>query len=631
MMSRIAAIAVASLLLLLLFALVINGLQDDSLWMDEGFSAWLVRDEMRMPESPRELLRYVRDSFATSFERLRLDVHPPLYYLLLDAWTLLIGNSVFALRLLSALAALLALAATYNLGATVFNRRVGLMALLLLGTSGFFVYYSREARSYALYMALALLSTLAYWRYYQKTSWKHGLIYVFLASALLYTHYTSITVIAAHGLFTVFNTLYRPARERFLKGLKLVSLFLLIAALFAPWWFLYGQLQFRLNTSIEAAGALPSDWGTVAALWLLLTSGIWGIFALIFAFSRLNPLMWLTKSGRIKALPCNAIILLLCLGILPLLVLLLANAYGLAIFQLRYLIAIAPIWALLVAYTLTELWIPFLKNPRAITAISLILLVWISYQQFASFREFWPEKPRWSEASAFASEARQPLEPALVYLDEKSPFAYYAYQDALLDGISVRVSWREFAPEELLAIGENLVNASSVWALVAMQAPESWDAVAALSENRGVAYRDSVQWTIYYRFDKVSTEPLSFNFGEALSYQSPFYRRYHRRVGEALCVPILLEALRDVPEGYSIGLHLTRGYNELVNQMDEGLGAVTTGETIERELCLNIPEAGSFHLRLVIYDWREPLRRLPLMERDLLWGDYLMLGVLEAE
>jgi 4-amino-4-deoxy-L-arabinose transferase-like glycosyltransferase len=624
-LSRPIAIGFASLLLLLVFALVLNGLQEDSLWMDEGYSAWLVRDEMRAPESPRDMLRYVRDSFATSFERLRLDVHPPLYYFLLDAWTLLIGNSEFALRLLSALMGLLALAATYSQGATAFNRRAGLMALLLLGTSGFFIYYSREARSYGLYMALASLSTFAYWCFYKKSNWQRGIAYTLVATGLLYTHYTSITVIAAHGIFSILLLIMRQGTW------KQVFPFLLIAALFAPWWFLYGQEQFRLNTSVEAAGALPSDWATLAALWLLLTSGIWGIFALILSFSRLNPLIWLTKNRHTEALFPNTIILLLLAGLLPPIILLLANAYGLAIFQLRYLIAIVPIWAILVAYALSELWIPFVKNPYIKMAVSLIFLLWISYIQLASFREFWPEKPRWREASALASEASQPLEPALVYLDEKSPFAYYAYQDSLLDGMSIRVSWREFAPKEVSEIGENLADAESVWALVAMQAPESWDAVAALSENRGVSYRDSVQWTIYYRFDAASHEALSFNFGEAFAYQSPFYRRYESFIGEEVCVPILLEALHDVAEGYSIGLHLTRGYNEVVKQLDEGLGAVAAGEIIERELCLTIPEAGSFHLRLVIYDWRKPLRRLPVLERDLLWGDYLMVGVVEVE
>jgi hypothetical protein len=65
-------------------------------------------------------------------------------------------------------------------------------------------------------------------------------------------------------------------------------------------------------------------------------------------------------------------------------------------------------------------------------------------------------------------------------------------------------------------------------------------------------------------------------------------------------------------------------------QVDEGLGALAQGGSFQRDLCLTIPEAGSFHLRLVIYDWREPLKRMPLFERDLLWGDYLMLGVLDA-
>lgn len=502
------------------------------------------------------------------------------------------------------------------------------MALALLGTSGFFIYYSREARSYSIYLALASISSLAYWRFWQKATWGRAVSYSIWSIALIYTHYTALAILAAHALYFIFGILKIPPEKRLSALMKAAMAFASIGLAFALWWLLFGAEQFRINTSIEAAGALPSDWATVAAIWLLLTSGVWGYFALIFVFSRLNAWLWYWKKFQIDASPYLFILLI---GLVPPMILLGANAAGLAIFQMRYLIAIVPAWALLVALALSQLWIPFVKNQILLGGISLLILLGLVFQQIASYREFWPEKPRWAEATQLASENRHPLEPALVYLDERSPFAYYAYQDGLLDGLSIRISWREFSPLEIADLAENITASERVWGFLAMQAPESWDAVAALSANRGIRYRDSVQWTIYYGFDAASSEQLAFNFGQSLDYQNPFYQRFASRAGESICIPIKLEALEAIPETYSIGIHLTRGYNEVLSQVDEALGALAVGQLFERELCLPTPETGSFHLRLVIYDWREPLRRLPVYEKDLLWGDYLMLGIIQVD
>ena len=64
----------------------------ESLWFDEGYTAWVVS------LSPADLIRAVR-----------VDTAPPLYYLLLHGWTVLFGRSEFALRSMSALSAASAL------------------------------------------------------------------------------------------------------------------------------------------------------------------------------------------------------------------------------------------------------------------------------------------------------------------------------------------------------------------------------------------------------------------------------------------------------------------------------------------------------------------------------------------
>src|SRR5688572_22137989 len=100
-------------LLISLFGLVLSGIERDSFWLDEGWTAWTIRDEPRDVDSWRDAIRFIRASTLTTFERVRADVHPPLYFILLDGWSLLAGESQFALRLPSALMGILALAGLY--------------------------------------------------------------------------------------------------------------------------------------------------------------------------------------------------------------------------------------------------------------------------------------------------------------------------------------------------------------------------------------------------------------------------------------------------------------------------------------------------------------------------------------
>jgi len=134
-----------------------------------------VHDDGDSPASATEAARYVYTSLKDTFTRIRDDVHPPLYYLALDVWVMATGESVYAVRLLSTLFGLVVLAGTYATGARLFDRQTGLMAVVVLGTASFFVYYTREARMYTLLLALAALSTWAYVRWMEQPNrWRTG-------------------------------------------------------------------------------------------------------------------------------------------------------------------------------------------------------------------------------------------------------------------------------------------------------------------------------------------------------------------------------------------------------------------------------------------------------------------------
>ncbi len=116
-----------------------------SLWNDEGLSLGL---------AGRDVPTILRSAAA--------DIHPPGYYLLLKVWHAFTGDSEFALRAFSALAGLVLVALLYRLGRVYFDRPGALAAAALGALNPFLVYYSQEARMYALAATLGAASFLLF-------------------------------------------------------------------------------------------------------------------------------------------------------------------------------------------------------------------------------------------------------------------------------------------------------------------------------------------------------------------------------------------------------------------------------------------------------------------------------------
>src|SRR5215203_6392171 len=122
-------------------ALRLYGLGSESLWFDE---LWAVRIARMEP------LEIIRASLG--------DNNPPLYYLGLHYWMLLVGDSEVAIRFPSAIASALAVPVIYAIGTLLFGRAAGLMAALILSLSTYQIRYAQEARAYALMTFLGLAS-----------------------------------------------------------------------------------------------------------------------------------------------------------------------------------------------------------------------------------------------------------------------------------------------------------------------------------------------------------------------------------------------------------------------------------------------------------------------------------------
>jgi hypothetical protein len=111
------------------FALSAKGL-----WLDEAFSVWLANHTVL------DMLQWT----------VKIDQHPPRYYLLLHGWTALKGDTPYYARLPSALSGTATIPVIYLIGKRMSGVATGLAAATFFALSPFNIYYAQEARMYTL-------------------------------------------------------------------------------------------------------------------------------------------------------------------------------------------------------------------------------------------------------------------------------------------------------------------------------------------------------------------------------------------------------------------------------------------------------------------------------------------------
>ncbi|MEW6578556.1 MAG: glycosyltransferase family 39 protein [Chloroflexota bacterium] len=204
----------AMLAVLLLAAyLRIHDLNAQGMWGDEGWSIWLARGD-----TPRDLtLTMVADH------------HGPVYSLLLRGWELLAGETVLALRWITALFSIASIALIYALGRALFNPSAGVGAALAFALMDKHVVLTQEVRDYPMIFLTMIAIALYYVRW--RRSPRGGNAFWFVAWSVLglYLHYYCYMVNLAILVHAGLSLRERMARRHFL------ALNGLIALAFAPW------------------------------------------------------------------------------------------------------------------------------------------------------------------------------------------------------------------------------------------------------------------------------------------------------------------------------------------------------------------------------------------------------------
>jgi len=185
-------------------------LDDACLWFDEIFSVHAAEHDWS------SLFSFVAKDL----------VHPPLYYAILKVWIVIGGESIFWLRLLSVVFAVLAVIPLLFLSRELkLQSATTLLALFLLAVNGSLINYTQRVRMYTLLMFLSLFSIWLFSRYFYR-----GKSLVALAVVnvfLIYTHYYGSLVVGCEivALLVFQRIKWRGAAALFGSG----------ALFFLPW------------------------------------------------------------------------------------------------------------------------------------------------------------------------------------------------------------------------------------------------------------------------------------------------------------------------------------------------------------------------------------------------------------
>jgi uncharacterized membrane protein len=175
----------------------------------------------------------------------------PFYYLLLHIWMDIFGLSDYSARSMSVLFSVMIIGLAYLFGRRFFSTNTGLIAAAIVAVEPFFIAYSHQARNYSLTFFLTLLATYFFLQIIEnkESKGKTALLYLgyILSAGLgLLSHFLTISVLLAHGLYALFFL-------RSIKGWIRMALSAVAALSGLAWWLAFGGGTYTLSTLKDQA------------------------------------------------------------------------------------------------------------------------------------------------------------------------------------------------------------------------------------------------------------------------------------------------------------------------------------------------------------------------------------------
>lgn len=158
-------------------------------------------------------------------------LHPWLYYLFMHYWNDL-GQSEFVARVPSVVFGVVGIFLLYWLVRLWAGRWSATASAWLLAIAPLHVWYSQEARMYALVCTLGLASALAFTLGVRRGSLWAWALWVVVTAAGLYTHYSMLLIVIGQGI--LFGPLWRMHGSRRVTMFSGLAALVLVSLLFVP-------------------------------------------------------------------------------------------------------------------------------------------------------------------------------------------------------------------------------------------------------------------------------------------------------------------------------------------------------------------------------------------------------------
>jgi len=180
-------------------------------------------------------------SFADIWQTMAAgEISPPLFY-----WAehilLTLGNNEVFLRFIPALFGVFTIPVFYLVGKEFLDRNVGIIAAAGCAFSPFLIYYSQEARAYAMALFFIAVATLFFLKAQKSGSFTHWGFFGIFAALAFWTHFFTFVIIAALILYAFAQCILRIRSEiNYLK--KFVIGIVIFIILCSPLIFIAFQL-----------------------------------------------------------------------------------------------------------------------------------------------------------------------------------------------------------------------------------------------------------------------------------------------------------------------------------------------------------------------------------------------------
>jgi len=316
------------------------------LWLDEATSVF-----------------QARMSFGGMIDNLRTtDVHPPLYFSVLWVAVRWFGSGTLAVRVPSILAGTLVVPMLYLLGKEAYGRRTGVVAAVFGSVAPLLVWYSQEARMYALMTLFGVVAMWAQVRIVKRGGRWIWVVYAAASIALGWTQYFGLLQVAVQQLAFLWVIFARHRRGEPVRGLVIgwavsaaaIAVWLAPLLPFAYQQYLVNQTAGKGFGGPQQVGRATSLSGTRLSVYAAIANVIWAVWGyqpnssmvLLAALWPLGVLFALVLLGRRRQWSTS---LLVAAVVVPGVTMFALGLVKRDLFDIRYLSTTVPLLVVLLA------------------------------------------------------------------------------------------------------------------------------------------------------------------------------------------------------------------------------------------------------------------------------------------